>query len=1133
MPNSSVKSKSKQQDNIKKSCFLVLGMHRSGTSALTRVLNLAGAKLPADLMPAATGNSAGHWESNRLVEHHDTLLSKLDSSWLDWRALNLNDKCRDVPQEIANILKAEYGDASQIVVKDPRICRFAPLFIEALEKANYDVHVVIPIRNPMEVCKSLEKRDGMLRTDSALLWLRHILDAEAATRKQKRAILTYEDLLTDWRKTLDGLTKHASFRLPCDIDDIAPLISDSLRPDLRHHTQATEDLQLDPLLRDWVAQAWQAMLVLTDDPTSKTAFQQLDDIRHAFDAAAPTLHKFLADTHNTSTNEINRLNDLIDSKSSKISQLEATLQTANTEKNEADSKITELEAENKSKVENSHRLATRTAAVALASRHHLSTTTLLKWPLFLRPRSLKTNTLLPVQHIQPNGQAHGWEVTGSDPQLLVPAQTSARYIRIRFVADILGDKDKNTNWIWQLFFDYGDDYSENNAVAAHATGQSIEVDIVAKLSGPVVGFRLDPTNKPCQFILKDFQIIELSEPVTRLSSAALRVHQAKKNGLLIKQLKIVVRAISSGQGYSTLQRILRGPEQQANDYESWIARRAVTPELREKFERKAKKFTHTPVFFIIMPTYNSPAAYLKRAVNSVLEQTYPHWELCIVDDGSKNASEIETVLKNCASGDDRIKIKFLKENQGIAGASNVALEDATGDYIALMDHDDELQPHALHAFADAINKDPSADWLYSDEDKIDIHGKRFGPFFKPDWSPAYFSTCMYTCHLGVYRTKLVKKVGGFRPEFNMAQDYDLALRIADHAKSIVHIADILYHWRTLPGSTASGADAKPIAETRAREAVQESVDRNAYSGKVVAGPFTGAHRVKFDIKGDPLISIAIPSAGYQTDVQGQKTWFVLELVRSIREKTSYQNIEIVIADNNDFDQELIKLLEPLDIVRVHYLDETFNMADKMNLVVEATRGEYVVLLNDDMTIINDDWLTEMLMWAQQDDVCGVGAKLFFPDGRIQHAGVLVLEQGPSHPYYLHQGSEVGLVGNAVLPHEVSAVTGACMMLRREDYLAVDGFDPFFRVNYNDVDFCLRLRQHTGKRIVWTPYTQLYHYESVSRETPPPKELNDFKTRWPNIVGADPFFNKNLSQVSNCYEIDFHVKKLEVEYELDK
>jgi GT2 family glycosyltransferase len=746
----------------------------------------------------------------------------------------------------------------------------------------------------------------------------------------------------------------------------------------------------------------------------------------------------------------------------------------------------------------------------------------------LRPMRLAT-TLYPAGELTREAEAGIWSADGSDPHFYVPARCRSSLVRVRYRATLL-DAGQENEGLWRLYYDLGEGFREQDSFSVATFGPEIELDLVIGLPGPVSAFRLDPVPRQGRFRLHAFEIESLSGIRTRLGLAAARVVDLHRRGLLRAKLTEAAKLLAKGDGRDLGRRLFRLDSNDPCLYQRWVDAREVTPERHARFVEKGRAFALRPRFSLIMPTYNSPPAFLDKALESVLAQTYPDWELLVVDNGSVGEAT-KSVLERFAARDARIKVRYLPSNTGIAAASNMALAAASGDYIALIDHDDTIEPHALHAFAEAINRRPAADWLYSDEDKIDVDGRRSGPFFKPDWSPAYFLSCMYTCHLGVYRTSLVRRLGGFRSEFDFAQDYDLALRVAAETTNIVHVPDMLYHWRMLRQSTASGPGAKPQAEDAARRALQDFLDRGRYPGQVEEGPVRGTHRVRFDIAGAPLVSIAIPSAGYRTCATGTESWFVLDLVRSIRARTSYPNIEIVIADNGDFDPRLTQQLTGLGARIVHYAGAPFNLSDKMNLVVEATRGDYVILLNDDMSVITPDWVGEMLMWCQQDGVSGVGAKLIFPDQRLQHVGVLLLGQGPSHPYYLHDRSEIGQVCSAIVPRDYSAVTGACMMVRRSDFLAVGGFDPAFRINYNDVDFCLKLNRHTGGHFVFTPYACLHHYESVSRPEAAASDLQQFNAKWASAVGHDPYYNPHLSQRSARFEISANVTSLEESYGL--
>jgi GT2 family glycosyltransferase len=516
-----------------------------------------------------------------------------------------------------------------------------------------------------------------------------------------------------------------------------------------------------------------------------------------------------------------------------------------------------------------------------------------------------------------------------------------------------------------------------------------------------------------------------------------------------------------------------------------------------------------PVISILTPVYNTPEKWLRRVIESVLEQHYPYWELCIADDCS-TAPHVRKILEEYAARDQRIKVAYRETNGHIAIATNTALELATGEFIALLDHDDEVTPDALLEVAAAVNENPTADFLYSDEDKIDEDGVCTDPFYKPDWSPDYFLTCMYTCHLGVYRTSMVRELGGFRPEVNGAQDYDLALRIAARTERIHHIPKVLYHWRTLEASTASGADAKDYAYPAAQRAIANYLALTGTAGDVLPGPRDGFHRVLYDIKGNPRVSIVIPSAGRIIDQEGRPIDLLRMCIGSILEKSTWPEVEIVVIHNCDLRPDLEAWLKSRAVL-VPYDKEPFNLAEKINLGARRASGEHLIILNDDIEVIAPDWIENMLRYSQQPGIGAVGAKLLFPNNRIQHAGVVLLNGAPGHPYYNHPAEDIGYFLSAQVARNYIAVTGACMMTRHELWDKVGGFSEDFPLNYNDVDYCLKERE-LGCRTVYVPEVELYHYESVSREAArgvKPGELEHFQSKWLERYFLDPYYNPNL------------------------
>lgn len=513
---------------------------------------------------------------------------------------------------------------------------------------------------------------------------------------------------------------------------------------------------------------------------------------------------------------------------------------------------------------------------------------------------------------------------------------------------------------------------------------------------------------------------------------------------------------------------------------------------------------YRPTFSIVVPVYNVDAKWLTRFIESVLAQIYPDWELCIADDHS-TLPHVRPLLEGFAANDERIRLVFRGTNGHIAAATNSALELATGDFMCLMDNDDEIAPHALYEFASLLNRDMSIDMIYSDEDKLDMEGNRYEPFFKPDWSPETLEGCMYTAHFACYRMNLVREIGGFRSDFNGAQDYDFVLRFTERAAKIIHIPQILYHWRAIPGSTADSMDAKDYVIDAAIRALTERAIRVVGGGEAKLGLYTGSFELRYKINGSPLVSIVIPSAGRMTRVRGKDVDLLAEVVSSIYQSTTYRNFEIIIVDNNDLRSETLETIKPYGCRYVHF-DGEFNIATKMNLGAREARGEYLLFMNDDIEVIAPDWMECMLQLCQRKGVGVVGAKLHFEDESLQHVGVAFWNGLPDH---IHRGfpcTHPGYFFSAVANRNYLAVTGAVVMTKRELFEVVGGFDEQFAINYNDIDYCLKVFRE-GFRIVFAAGARLYHYESVSREAVvAPEEITLFQQKWMDVLSYDPYYS---------------------------
>ncbi len=503
-----------------------------------------------------------------------------------------------------------------------------------------------------------------------------------------------------------------------------------------------------------------------------------------------------------------------------------------------------------------------------------------------------------------------------------------------------------------------------------------------------------------------------------------------------------------------------------------------------------------PAVSFVTPVFNPPLAALRACIRSVLAQERTDWEWCVCDDASTDPAVVAE-LDRLAATEPRVRLTHRETNGGIVAASNVALGLATADFVALLDHDDQLVPSATFHVMSHIAAHPEADYLYSDEDKIGPDGRHYDVFIKPEWSPERLRSQMYTGHLSVLRRSLVEEVGGFRAGFEGSQDHDLVLRVAERARSIVHVPHVLYGWAVVPGSAAGAADAKPYAFEAGRRAVQEHCDRVGIDAAVefVSGP--NVYRVRRRVHGDPLVSVIIPTRGSSSEVWGVHRLFVTEMVRSVLEKSTYINLEFVIVYDADTPDtvmtELAELCGPR-LVPVRY-DQPFNFSSKINLGFLRSSGEYLLVLNDDMEVIDPDWIETLLALAQDPGVGLVGARLLFSDGTIQHAGHHYDNGEAYHLLYGAEGDDAGYFNSLVVQRETSGVTGACLMLPRVVYDEVGGMTELLPGSFNDVDFCLKVRQ-AGHRIIWTPYAGLYHFESKSRD---PRvtadEVNLIRGRW--------------------------------------
>ena len=585
-------------------------------------------------------------------------------------------------------------------------------------------------------------------------------------------------------------------------------------------------------------------------------------------------------------------------------------------------------------------------------------------------------------------------------------------------------------------------------------------------------------------------------------------------------------------------------QQEDIDYETWFGLNKATE--KELQEQRKNPPEHGPLISIVVPVYRTPEIYLREMMESVVNQTYGNWELCLADASPRGEqlrqdlkkikgrktrealmkipdgdTELTSVIREYQLKDSRIRYEILKENKSIAENSNAAMEMATGDFVGLLDHDDTLEPNALYEVAGKICEDDRVDVVYTDEDKINSKGtKHLTPNMKPDFNLDLLRSNNYICHLFVVRRILMEKIGGFRKEFDGAQDYDFILRCTEEAEKIAHVHKVLYHWRTHEKSTSDNPESKIYAFHAGRRAVEAHLQRMGIQAEVEETCDLGYYRVKYPVTGSPMVSILIPN---KDQLQTLK-----KCLKSIWEKTEYTNYEILIIENNSTEKETFEFYKKIDgrhHVRVLYWDKEFNYSAINNFGAAQAKGEYLLLLNNDTEVITKGWMKELLSHCQRPEVGMVGAKLYFPDNTIQSAGTIIGMGGMAdHAFVNMDRKKSGYMHRASIQVDMSGVTAACAMVKRSVYEEVHGLEEKLTVAFNDVDLGLKIVT-AGYLIVFDPYAELYHYESKSRGINDEKkerharEVKYTQEKWADFLAAgDPCYNQNLTLAKHNFSL---------------
>ena len=677
----------------------------------------------------------------------------------------------------------------------------------------------------------------------------------------------------------------------------------------------------------------------------------------------------------------------------------------------------------------------------------------------------------------------------------------------------------------KLLVDTGHGFSDTDSIPLPVTRKGLVHELI-QLPPKVMGLRWQVKNTPENFEQHPVTIRKVGF-VERLGRMYFRTvpmlfRYAKKRRLRVGLTMWRLLHDLSGAYAVAAQLRLSPPDWNYRkwQYARWIRKHdTLTQQDVTAIRRHIEALTNPPLISVLMPVYNVPANLLRETLDSVLDQLYPHFELCIADDASTDPDVI-SVLEAYANRDPRIKVAFRKRNGHISAASNSALALASGTFVALLDHDDLLSPHALYWVAIEILQHPDAGIIYSDEDKITEDGNRLDAYHKPDWNPQLALSQNFVSHLGVYRTDMVRQIGGFREGYEGSQDYDLMLRMAERISpsQIRHIPAILYHWRIRPGSTALGHSEKDYAWEAGRKAIEDYLSRQQTNATVSRAPSPVFYRVNYVLSAPfPKVSVIIPTRNQYN--------LLRRCIDSLRDLSTYRNFEVIIIDNDSNESDAIDYLEILRTTpgfRVLSYPGQFNYSAMNNRAASIAEGEILCLLNNDTEIITASWMEEMLGCLLQREVGVVGAKLLYPDNTIQHAGIILSDGSriAMHAHAFIPGNSRGYVGRACIAQDFSAVTGACMMTTREIFNSLGGLDEVnLAVAFNDVDYCLRARE-AGWRVVYTPYAELYHHESASRGRKRTKEskarmlreVEYMRNKWSDVLKHDPAYNPNLNRV---------------------
>jgi len=1114
----------------KRPFLIITGMHRSGTSFLARALNMSGVflgdleSLTSHELMYSPDNERGHWENKKILELTKKTLSANHGEWDKLpKKITINKK---LGKEIGSAIK-EITESGSLAAgfKDPRIIPCLDSWLKFLPK---EIVLVGIFRHPLKVAESLKIRDGFSYEKSLQLWK------------------TYNEIL------LSRLEKKGGFLLNFDwpknklLSEIK-LISKKLGLD--------EKIDLS---------SWYTKELFKADKTYKSNFPIKDNISDLYSRLKKKSNnnaKVKIKKISRTTKELENIvkNLLLENKKQaqyfkKINEENLDLLKNLKEKKSiaalvaiyskridlrevfpevvtgdytrlvewaiavCEGKIEDVENKNKALLQflpdyKEYQKLTKLSETELSKK--IEQINALNASVNEQTRILEENkgTINQLESVRGENEKRIGEldtVRGENEKRIgeLDAVRGENEKRIGELESVRGENEKR---IGELDAVRGENEKRIGELDAVREENEKRIDELKSFSKEQ-SFKIDVLEKENQKVLDNTAILQGDIDLLRneidLLKGSVTYQFAKDVSTFIEEKapqqsrrgKLIRKIAFKKYGRQTIKQSYSNPSEFSYDYH-------FDDTLEEdSVENQLKFLDFKPKISIIMPVYNPKPVFLKRAIESVKNQYYTNWQLCVCDDGS-TSEEIHKILED-ASKNYKIKVTFSKENNGISHASNKALELVEGDFVTLIDNDDEFAKNALLEIVKKLNEKPDTDFIYSDENKLDDQGKHVEPYFKPDWSPDLFLSYNYTIHVSVYRTSILKKIGGFRIGFEGAQDYDLNLRFLEETQKIAHIPKVLYSWRKSLGSTALLPFEKDYAYGAGKKALQEALKRRNLDAVCEDGIQMSTYRIRYQIKNKPLVSIVIPT----------KTLDNLKVcINSILKKSTYRNFEIIVMDTSS-DDKIEKFCKNLNEVRAEKISQRqFNFSNINNQGVSKTKGEYIVFLNDDTKVKSPNWIEGLLEHAQRKEIGIVGAKLLYDDDTVQHAGTIVGIQGHAGNYGGMHMNEQGYFSHAKIIRNCSAVTAACMMMKKEIFNKFGGFDEKLANSWQDVDLCIRVIK-SGKLVLYTPYSVLYHYEGSTRgdkdssedELVARKIFREKQLEF--ITSGDPYYNPNLSLV---------------------